>query len=273
MIFLLPFALLSAAGCERTDRPEAATSTGSATTLEAAAPRAAIRTPEQLHAALALKNPQYNNQAQMSWDGEQLMALDVRGTGVVDLSPLAGLPLVEFYAEETAVTDLAPLKGMRLTSISLSDTPVADLAPLHAMPLVVVRLVNTKVSDLNPLRGAPLRELWINRTPVSDLSPLAGSPLVSLTIEGTRVRDLSVVRRLPLLERLHLAETPVDDLTPLEGLPLTRLVFTPGRIRTGLDAARGLPQCREFGVRYETARDLMPPNVFWAALDAGQLPR
>ena len=117
----------------------------------------------------------------------------------------------------------------------------------------------------------PLRELWLNRTLISDLGPLAGSPLVSLTIEGTRVRDLEVIRRLPLLQRLHLAETPVEDLSPVAGLPLTRLVFTPKNIKSGIDAARGLQRCQQFGIRYDGAEDLLPPAQFWAAYDAGQL--
>lgn len=262
----LSAAALFVVGCERTGAPEAGSAASSATSAPA---RATIRSPDELHAALKAKNPNYNGQAQMGWNGESLLAVDLRGTGVTDLSPLAGVPLVEFYAEETSITDLSPLKGMRLQKISLSDTPVADLTPLRGMPLDEVRLVNTKVADLSPLRGAPLNGLWISRTQVRDLSPLIGSPIVSLTIEGTPVSDLAPVRRMELLERLHLGETQVDDLSAVQDLPLTRLIFTPSRITKGINAARSLPRCREFGVRYEGQGDLMPPQAFWAAYDAG----
>jgi internalin A len=240
-------------------------STGSAGPA-AATPTSAIHTPDALHAALKAKNPDYNGGAQMEWNGQSLVALDLRDTGVADISPLAGLPLVVFFAENTKVTDLAPLKGMRLVQLSLSDTPVEYLGPLRGMPLQEVRLVNTRVRDVSPLQGAPLRELWLNNSPVEEIGALTGAPLISLTIEKTKVRDLAVVQRLPLLERLNLIDAPVTDLSPVAGLRLTRLVFTPGAITKGLDAARSLPALREIGPSLE---QMGSPQAFWAAYDAG----
>jgi hypothetical protein len=259
------FLFLSAlwfSGCDQTAGP-AKPPAGSAAPAAAVA---TIRTPDELHAALQAKNPNYTGAAQIQANGESIVAVDLRDTGVVDLSPLAGLPLAVLYAENTGVTDLSPLKGMRLVELSLSDTPVAEIGPLRGMPLKILRMVNTKVRDLSPLKGAPLEQLWVNNTPVSDIGPLAGAPLVSLTVEGTRVSDINVVKQLPLLERLNLAHAPVADLTPVAGLRLTRLVFDPKAATTGIDAVRSMPTIREIG---PTMEQMGRPDQFWPAYDSG----
>jgi hypothetical protein len=254
--------LTSIVGCERNAPPPAASS--------AAVPAVEVvryKTPEELHAALKAKNPDYNGMAQIVFDGEVLTAVDLSATGVSDLGPLAGQSLQLLYAEENPITDLRPLRGLRLSRVSFSNTPVADLTPLRGMPLrEEVRLVNTQVRDVGALQGAPIQELWLNNAPVDDISPLAGSPLVSLTVEGTKVHDLTPIRRMPKLERLNIVDSAVTDLTPVAGLPLTRLLFTPSKITQGLDAARGLPMCNEMGPSIEQK---MRPDQFWQALDAG----
>ena len=93
-----------------------------------------------------------------------------------------------------------------------------------------------------------LRGLWLTDSPVADLSPLAGLPLESLTLHRTLVNDLSFVRKLPVIQRLHIGETLIEDLSPLEGLRITRLVFTPSRIKRGMEVAQRLQGLREIGV-------------------------
>ncbi|MBL9083838.1 MAG: hypothetical protein JNK76_18620 [Planctomycetales bacterium] len=261
--FVILAALSLSVGCEKSP-PAASSPAGSA----AVSPSVKLfHTPDDVHAALKAVNPDYNGMGQIVFDGEVLRAVDLKGTGIVDLSPLAGQKLEVLYAEENPLTNLAPLRGLRLVAVSLSDTLVADLTPLRGMPLREVRLVNTKVRDVAALQGAPLQELWLNNAPVDDIGPLAGAPLVSLTIEGTKVRSLDVVRRLPRLERLNMVGCEVTDLSPVAGLPLTRLLFTPEKITGGLDAARSLPRCTEIGPSMEQK---MPPAQFWAAMDAAR---
>jgi Leucine-rich repeat (LRR) protein len=249
---------------------------------------------DAIHAALRAKNPDYQNDAQVAYLGDEvaqlvlagtkvtdlsplrglrLQVLDVSDTQVADLAPIAGMPLKQLFIEGTNVADLSPLAGMRLEQIYLGRTKVTSLEGLRGAPLTMVNLVQTQVRDLSPLRGAPLRSVWLNGTPVSDLSPLAGSPIQSLTIAGTQVADIAPVRNMPSLERLHLADTPVTDLSPVDGLRLTRLVFTPSRITKGLEAARRLPACQEIGTRFDdSGNNLMPPAQFWPALEAGAIP-
>src|SRR5690606_26777310 len=67
--------------------------------------------------------------------GGKIVAMDLRGTPVKDLSPLAGLPLRQLFLEETRVADLAPLADMPLEQLYLSNTQVTDLSPLAGMSL------------------------------------------------------------------------------------------------------------------------------------------
>ncbi len=196
------------------------------------------------------------------FDGVPLQALDISDTGVSDLSPLKGLPLVQFMAERSKVMNLKPLAGAPIENIYLSETPVSDLSGLEGMPLQEVNLVGTKVNDLTPLAKCPIRMLWLTDCPVTSIAPLKGMPLESVTLHRTKVVDLTPLSGSGL-QRLHIAETPVMDLTPLKGMALTRLVFTPANIKTGLDVARALP-LQEIGTRFDDGgKDLGPPDVFW----------
>jgi serine/threonine protein kinase/Leucine-rich repeat (LRR) protein len=92
---------------------------------------------------------------------------------LADLSPLAGMKLVQFDCGYTRVANLSPLVGMKLTKFACSATQVVDLSPLGGMPLVTLHCYNTSVADLSPLAGMPLEMPSCNRSKVEDLSPLA----------------------------------------------------------------------------------------------------
>jgi hypothetical protein len=188
-------------------------------------------------------------------------ALDLRGTPIKDISPLAGVPLVMLGLEDTQVTDLSPLHGGKLTKLYLNNAPITDIGPLAGLPLDELMLVNNKVFNLKPLAGMPLKMLWLNNNPVSDITPLVKCPLMSLTLEGTQVKDISPLAGHPTLKRLHIGNTPVADLTPLKGMKLQRLIFTPGNITNGLDVVRSMTSLREIGTSFENR---MAPDKFWA---------
>ena len=128
--------------------------------------------------------------------------LDLEGTQVADLTPLAPLT--------------------RLEKLDLRGTPVKDLSPLKGMTgLRHLFLEGSGVADLSPLVGmGRLRELWLNHTGVTDLSPLKDCiGLRQLSLRGTEVSDLSPLAGLPDLAVLDITGTQVGDLTPLLRLP------------------------------------------------------
>ncbi|MCA9667898.1 MAG: hypothetical protein KC503_20010 [Myxococcales bacterium] len=79
----------------------------------------------------------------------QLRALNINGSKVSDLSPLAGLPLIQLYCSKTEVVDLSPLAGHpTLSHIALDATKVQDIGPLLECPkLCRVELWDTPLPD------------------------------------------------------------------------------------------------------------------------------
>ena len=95
-----------------------------------------------------------------------LAELDCRWTSVEDLRPLAHLPLKILRCANTRVTDLAPLQGMALTDLDIAATQVREVSVLSGMPLVNLRCDLTPLRDLEPLRNAPLKTLWCDPRPL-----------------------------------------------------------------------------------------------------------
>ena len=197
--------------------------------------------------------------------GLSLMGLDLSGNPVREIRHLRGMPLRTLFLENTRVESLVELGEANLVELRLNNSPIKSLRGLEGQPLENLYAVGTQITEVSPISSSNLRQLWLSESPVSDVSGLAGLPLVSLTLHRTLVDDLSFVRKLPVLQRLHIGETLISDLTPLEGLNLTRLVFTPPSIKRGLSAARGLHNLREIGTSFdEQRRDLTNPEAFWA---------
>ena len=240
-----------------------------------------------LHKALSAVNSNYNGRGQFNFVQGLGVGVQLAGTGVVDISPLKGLPIVALDLQGTAVHDLSPLRGSKIRELFLENTPSEDLSalegmplqklyisnsrvknigPLKGAPLMELNMLNTQVEDLSPLEGAPLQMVWLTDTPVEDVSPLRRSPLVSVTLHRTKVKDLSPLSATPL-QRLHIGETPVSDLRPLKGMSLTRLIFTPENITSGMDIIPKMPTLTEIGTSFETRMD---PNRFWIMYSQSQ---
>ena len=203
--------------------------------------------------------------------GLKLQALDLSGNPVREIRHLRGMPLTRLFLEYTLVESLEELREAKLVELRLNGSPVRSLAGLEGQPLENLYAVGTQINNISALSSSNLRQLWLTESPVTDLSPLEGLPLVSLTAHRTLVEDLSFVRKLPLLQRLHIGETLITDLSPLGGLNLTRLVFTPGRIERGIEVTRSLSNLREIGTKFDDqGRDLMPPEAFWAQFNPSE---
>lgn len=197
--------------------------------------------------------------------GLELEALDLSGNPVREIRHLRGMPLTRLFLEYTLVESLEELQDANLVEIRLNGSPIRSLGGLEGQPLENLYAVSTQIKNINALKTTQLRQLWLTESPVSDFSPLAGLPLVSLTAHRTLLDDLSFVRKLPLIQRLHIGETLVKDLSPLAGLNLTRLVFSPERIEQGFDVAKSLSNIREIGTKFDDkGKNLTTPDIFWA---------
>ena len=65
-----------------------------------------------------------------------LSVLDISGTKISDLGPLAGMATLETFLAlgGVAIVDLGPLKGLPLRHLELEKCAVRDLEPLRRAP-------------------------------------------------------------------------------------------------------------------------------------------
>lgn len=175
------------------------------------------------------------------------LALDLSGTKVIDLSPLAGAPLailnladcreltdisslrgiglIDLDLSATSVTNLSSLsENQSLESLNVSHSPVFDLTPLRTVRLKSLVCAGCSISNLNPIRGMRLEMIDLRETRVSDLSPLVGMPIKSIDLSKAPVLDFSALAQLPL-EKCYLQRNRIADLAVLRGKPLKELVI------------------------------------------------
>lgn len=126
-----------------------------------------------------------------------------------------------------------PKKPRRIQSLVVDKVRELDLEPVRGAPhLRLVALFGEGPVDLRPLREVPLEALRLELN-AADLSPLAGHP--TLRVVTLRTREfvhLGVLRTLPRLEGLELAESAVQDLAVIGELNgLLSLTLSPEQWR------------------------------------------
>ncbi len=169
------------------------------------------------------------------------LALDLSGTKVVDLAPLAGAPLAALNLSGCAeLKVIAPLRELKLDRLELSGTGVSDLTPLRDMKsLETLYIPGSQVTDLSPLSGLRLKSVNFSQCAVTDLTPIRHMPLEEMNLGFTRVADLSPLVGMPV-KMIDLTRTPVLDFTPLAKLPLEKCYLQHSRI-PDLAVFRGKP--------------------------------
>ena len=186
-------------------------------------------------------------------DGVRGLALDLQGTAISDLGPLADLKkLVRLDVSHTKVADLTPLAGLAsLESLSVAGTQASDLTPLGGLTsLWSLDATGLDIPTLAPLaRLTRLRALGVaGAVRVDDLAPLGGmTQMERLDIAGTLASDLAPLSRLVNLQLLKVSKTKVKSLAPLDGLVKLRLLEIDGLGIDGYSAGANRPFLRVFG--------------------------
>ena len=98
--------------------------------------------------------------------------LDLIGTGVTDISPLAGTPIQKLYLSGTGVTNINVLAGTPIHLLNLIGTGVIDINALAGTPIQVLNLRDTGVTDISALAGTPIHILYLSYTGIMDTSML-----------------------------------------------------------------------------------------------------
>ena len=89
-------------------------------------------TPAELHAALKARNPGYTGKAKLTFRGGKLVAADLQGCRVADLSPLKGLSIEGLGLSGLAIGDLSVLVHLPLRTLAFSpDKVTGDLVSLR----------------------------------------------------------------------------------------------------------------------------------------------
>ena len=148
---------------------------------------------------------------------KRLMLLELPDNEVSDLSPLAGLNLLQSLTltgnQVKDISALAELK--RLQYIELSGNMVEDISPLAGLEaLNSAYLAGNQISDLSAVKD--LKKLWtldVAGNAVSDIGPVGSlTRLSSLILDGNSVSDLKPLAPLTSLQRLSLRDNKVSDI-------------------------------------------------------------
>ena len=175
---------------------------------------AALSPEAQLKAVLnRLKdlNPGYDGSERHESGHGHIAKLELSHVALRDLSPLRALPdLTQLDLVGTSVADLSPLADSKIISLSCSGMKSADLRSIRSMKeLKILSLASTPLHDLSPLAGMELWQLNLKGTSLGDLSSLRQMKLRELLCDVDRKRDLPVLRSLRGLEKIN--DLPVEE--------------------------------------------------------------
>ena len=204
--------------------------------------------------------------------------LDLSGSGLSDLSRLAGLEDVEVLDfGGNRVDDLWPLAAMAgLEVLNLGDSAVGDLSSLASLhDLRVLDLSGNAVSDISPLAGlTALRRLDLSGNGVTDLRPLSElRRLEVLLLDGNRIADLVALWNLPRLAHLGLGDNRVADAALLRDVRSLRRLDLGGNRLRNVRVLGDLPQLVWLRLAGNPIADLSVLGrltaLHWLVLDAG----
>ena len=151
-----------------------------------------------------------------------LKHLNLRSSGISDLSPLAGLAHLEYLNlySDYRIQSIAPLAGLtHLKTLIMGDVSIGNEVPVlqGLSNLEHINLRNTGIIDLSPLSGLNrLGYLNLHSNPgIKTLTPIATlSNLQTLILQNVPVGDqVGILSHFPHLKKLNLRNTAITDTT------------------------------------------------------------
>lgn len=146
---------------------------------------------------------------------------------IVDLSPLAGLPLERLDLHGNQITDLSPLSSCTaLQAVRISENPITTLSPLANCPmLIMVNASRTLLPSAESIRGLQaLQTLYLlDCQTLDDISDLKScESLQGLSLWPCNARQLAEITQLTNLRWLSLWQpeglTSLQPFAALHGL-------------------------------------------------------
>ncbi len=208
-----------------------------------------------------------------------LQKLDLTGTAIMSVEPLSECTALEdLQLRDTGVNDLSPLRRLPLRTLGLARTRISDISPLRSLNLVHLEIGTTRVTNLEPIKRMPLQILECSYTPITDYSPLSETKIEHLSLQGARLGDLGFLRALPLKSLMIAGARDVSNVRILGEIKSLETLVLPGNPLDmthaeieGIEELRNHPRLRRLtctlpqGSNPETAE---PVEVFWRSWES-----
>ena len=185
--------------------------------------------------------------------------LDFSRNAIVDLAPLADLPLRHLYLDDNVIKDVTPLAGLvraetfrtaedgrvdvtaRLRVLTLRDNMIEDIGPFAELGtswggkeghgLRLLALDGNRISDLSPLPKQLFR-LYLDDNLISDIGALSDQThLWELQVAGNAITSIAPLAEMRNLRQLNFSDNQVEDLTPLTDLSLVEVHMRNNSVR------------------------------------------
>ena len=148
-----------------------------------------------------------------------LEVLNIEGSNISDLTPLAGLQnirVLKFY--DNNISDLTPLAGLvSLTDLNLTINNISDITPLTGLVnLTYLDLAENNISDITPLDGfVNLKVLILGENQIIDFTPLHGLVGIETLDLGPGIPiDPEILQRLKPVDPPVICEIARDPIRP-----------------------------------------------------------
>lgn len=170
----------------------------------------------------------YNNEPLTKEDVKNISQVMGKGKGIKSLAGLEHCVAVqEIDLEDNEITDLSPLAGLKLVqSLTLAHNKIESIAPLAELErLQYLELSSNSVSDLSPLaKMTNMRSLYLSDNKITKIDVVKGLKKTwTLYLAGNKVEDFSPIGELKWLTSLDLRGCNLEKLDFLK--PLTELNY------------------------------------------------
>ena len=192
---------------------------------------------------------------------ETIEKLDIEGTQLVDLKPLAQMPNLQvLYMGDNRMRDVGGLKPLgKLRILKMRHNSVDDFSALSAMSrLEDLDAGHNRLTNLGPLsRLSALRKLDLGNNQVSSLTALGRMPwLEHLDLANNKITNLAPLSGARNLQELRLGENQIDNLEPLAGLKALEVLSLERNEITDISALAGLGRLKRLYLSRNHIRDV-----------------
>ena len=192
-----------------------------------------------------------------------LSELSIDGFRILDLTPIAELPLKTLRMTNCGLSNISALNRLTMLEIlDLSGNPIEDIQVLSRLNnLKSLSLSYTDVRDVSALETlSALRDLDLCVTRVTELSPIGSlGDLETLKISHVQIKDFSFLKNLTKLLQLELKSTGFQDISLIASSRLETLDISLNyNYLTDISSLNRFSDLRELDISMSEIEDYSP---------------